>query len=65
MKFPTQLKASRLKAKLTIPGAAREFGVSPRTWSYWEAGVRPPPSQSQTLTQERILKQLSKLQKCL
>lgn len=55
MSFAAQLKKAREKAGLSIADAAKGRGVSPRTWAYWEAGLRLPPAERDAITRERLL----------
>ena len=60
MSFASQLKKAREKADLSIADAAKVRGVSPRTWAYWEAGLRLPPAERDAITRERLLASLTK-----
>jgi transcriptional regulator with XRE-family HTH domain len=60
MSFADQLKKAREKAGLSIADAAKGRGVSPRTWAYWEAGLRLPPAERDAITRERLLSSLTK-----
>ena len=60
MSFAAQLKKAREKAGLSIADAANARGVSPRTWAYWEAGLRLPPAERDAITRERLLSSLTK-----
>lgn len=60
MSFADQLKKAREKAGLSIADAAKSRGVSPRTWAYWEAGLRLPPAQRDAITREHLLSSLTK-----
>lgn len=55
MNFGEQLKALRLAAGKTVDQASAAEGVSPRTWSYWEANKNLPPTEVSALTQEALL----------
>jgi len=52
------IRAARAAAGLTLPQAARLIGVSPRTWSHWEAGKRLPPAERDAITLERVIAKL-------
>ena len=59
MSFAAQLRKAREKAGLSIADAAKQAGVSPRTWAYWEDGERLPPAERDAITRERILARLT------
>lgn len=58
MKFSAQLRNARKKAGLTIAEASAFVGTSPRTWAYWEAGEKTPPTQTEVITRERVLRMI-------
>lgn len=57
--FAKKLIELRTLAGLSIADAAKAAGVSSRTWSYWEAGERLPPSEKEAVTQERVIRKLA------
>ena len=59
MSFASQLTKARKKAGLSIADAAKQAGVSPRTWAYWEDGERLPPAERDAITRERLLASLA------
>jgi transcriptional regulator with XRE-family HTH domain len=60
MSFSTDLRKAREKAGLSIADAAKQAGVSPRTWAYWEDGERLPPAEKDAISRERLLANLAK-----
>ena len=59
MSFAAQLRKAREKAGLSIEAAAQQAGVSPRTWSHWEAGNRLPRAERDAITRERLIARLT------
>ena len=59
MSFSAQLRKAREKAGLSIADAAKQAGVSPRTWAYWEKGQRLPPAEADAITRERLIARLT------
>lgn len=60
--FGQRLRMARRAAGLTIEDAAYIFKRSARQWKYWEADERIPPTESEVLTQERLLDGMAKVQ---